>query len=75
VACVNLAHGLSNSLDSKLDAALNALGDASERNDAAAVNSLQAFTNAVEAQRGKSISFGHSHYLMTAARSIAELLQ
>jgi hypothetical protein len=53
---MNLQNGISNSLDSKLDAALNVLTDVNVNNDGAACNSLAAFINAVEAQRGKKIT-------------------
>jgi len=53
---LNLHHGISNALDSKLDAALNALEDAVEYNDVAAVNALEAFINRVTAQSGNMIS-------------------
>jgi hypothetical protein len=71
---MNLANGVSNSLDSKLDAALHALGDANVNNDVAAFNSLDAFINAVEAQRGKKITSAQANELITAARRIQDLL-
>ena len=45
-----------NSLDSKLDTVLDVLNDANVNNDVAAGNSLDAFINAVEAQRGRKIT-------------------
>ena len=53
---MNIQSGISNSLDAKLNAALNALDDLKSNNDIAALNSMDAFANAVEAQRGKQIS-------------------
>ena len=53
---MNLQSGISNSLDAKLQSALDALDDINSNNDVAAINSLEAFVNAVEAQRGKKIS-------------------
>ena len=46
VVLLNLHVGIENSLDAKLDAALNALDDLNENNDVAGCNSLQAFINA-----------------------------
>ena len=56
VIAINIQSGISNSLDAKLDATLNALGDTNENNDGAALNSLYAFCNGVDAQRDKKIS-------------------
>ncbi len=47
---------IENSLVAKLDSALNALDDTNTANDVAACNSLNAFINAVEAQRGNKIT-------------------
>lgn len=55
VADINGEQGISNSLDAKLDSALQALQDANTNNDASAVNKLQAFINEVEAQAGKKL--------------------
>ena len=52
---LNLQQGISNSLDAKLDSVVNALDDANQNNDVAAVNSLNAFINAVQAQSGNHI--------------------
>jgi uncharacterized delta-60 repeat protein len=52
---LNLQNGIENSLDAKLSAALGALQDVNENNNGAAINTLQAFINAVEAQRGDKI--------------------
>lgn len=70
VETFNLQQGIENSLDAKLDAALNALGDINENNDQAAVNSLQAFINAVEAQRGNKITNEQANALIAAAQTI-----
>ena len=50
VALLNLPSGIENSLNSKLDTAFNAIEDAIVTNDVAAVNSLDAFINSVQAQ-------------------------
>ena len=52
---LELKKGLENSLLVKLDTAIEKLEDNNEKNDKAAINSLQAFINTVEAQRGKKI--------------------
>jgi hypothetical protein len=74
VAMLNVQEGILNSLDGKLDAALNALDDINENNDVAAINSLQAFINAVEAQRGKKISEEDADTLIAAALDIIAAL-
>ena len=61
-------------LDSKLDAALDALVDANFNNDGAACNSLAAFINAVQAQRGKKITSAQADQLIASAREIQGLL-
>jgi len=70
VETYNLQQGISNSLDAKLGAALNALGDITENNDQAAINSLQAFINAVDAQRGDKITSVQADILITMAQAI-----
>jgi Tol biopolymer transport system component len=52
---LNLNNGISNSLDAKLNSAVNALADVNQNNDVAACNSLDALINAVEAQSGGMI--------------------
>ncbi len=74
VTVLNLQKGIDNSLDSKLDAALQALDDVNEHNDVAALNSLQAFINAVEAQRGNKISEADADVLIAAAQQIIDFL-
>jgi len=71
---MNLQNGISNSLDSKLDAALNALVDANVNNDGAACNSLGAFINAVQAQRGKKITNAQADQLIVSAQQIKTML-
>lgn len=74
VADMNLHQGIENSLDAKLNAALNALDDANQNNDVAAVNSLYAFINAVEAQRGKKLTDAQADTLVTEASNIIAML-
>lgn len=71
---LNLHEGISNSLDAKLDAVLQALDDANENNDVAAINALEAFINSVEAQRGNKITDADADYLIAAAQEIINLL-
>ncbi len=74
VSDLNLQHGIENSLDAKLDAVLKALQDLNENNDIAAINALQAFINAVEAQRGNKISDADADILISAAQAIIDRL-
>ena len=74
VIVLNIQKGIANSLDSKLESALRALDDLNENNDVAAVNSLQAFINFVEAQRGDKISEEDADTLVAAALVIIDSL-
>jgi hypothetical protein len=71
---LNLQNGIENSLDAKLDAALNALDDVNENNDVAAINSLEAFINAVQAQSGNKIPADDANLLIAEAQLIINLL-
>ncbi len=71
---LDLQPGIENSLLAKLDTALQKLEDDNENNDAAAINLLDAFINAVEAQRGKKISDTDADSLIATAQEIIELL-
>jgi hypothetical protein len=64
-----LPKGTENSLTSKLDNVLAALA---KGNDKAAINMLDAFINAVEAQSGKKLSYEQADALITAAQCIIE---
>lgn len=74
VISFNLQNGIENSLDQKLEAAQNALDDININNNAAAINSLQAFINAVEAQRGIKITNEQADVLIAAATEIINYL-
>jgi hypothetical protein len=74
VGGLGLPGGIENSLMAKLNAALRALEDENENNDAAAVNTLEAFINAVETHRGKKIPEAEADALIAAAQEIIELL-
>lgn len=75
VAVINIENGISNSLDSKLDAAIDGLfaENADQRGDS--VHKLNSFINAVEAQRGKKISDEEADYLVGAANRILDLIE
>ena len=75
VLVLNLHAGISNSLDSKLQNAISALDDMNENNDVAAINSLNAFINAVEAQRGNKITEEDANALIAETNAIIALLE
>ena len=74
VADINLANGISNALDSKLDAAIDALlaDNAEQRQNV--VNNMLSFINHTEAQRGKKISEADADHLIDAAKRIIQLV-
>jgi hypothetical protein len=74
VETMNLQQGIDNSLDAKLDSALNALDDVNQNNDVAAINSLNAFISAVEAQRGNKLTNEQADILVADANAIITLL-
>jgi len=71
---MNLQQGIDNSLDSKLESALDSLEalNAGQRNDA--INKLYAIINAVEAQRGNKITDEQADYLVSEAQRIIDLI-
>ena len=72
---MNIHTGISNSLDAKLESALKALDDLKENNDKAALNSMDAFVNAVEAQRGNFISEFNASLLLLDANIIISKIE
>lgn len=70
VQTYNLQQGIENSLDAKLGAAYDSLNDLNQNNNAAALNSLQAFINAVNAQRGNQITEEQADILIQKAQEI-----
>ena len=74
VLMLNLQQGISNSLDAKLGAALQAVDDFNAYNDIAAVNTLEAFINAVEAQSGNKIPEADADALIAAAQEVIAIL-
>jgi hypothetical protein len=75
VIALNLQQGISNSVDAKLQSALQAIDDTNSNNDVAAINSLNAFINAVEAQRGNKISEADADELISAAQALIAVLE
>jgi hypothetical protein len=71
---LNLQQGIENGLVAKLEAGMQSLDDINANNDVAAVNTLEAFINAVEAQRGKEISEPDADALIQAAVNIINML-
>ncbi len=74
VTNINANNGIINSLDAKIDAALNALDDLNANNDGAAINTLQAFINSVEAQSGAQIDPDEADLLISLAQLIIDQL-
>lgn len=74
VEALNLHHGIENSLDAKLDAALNTLDDVNQNNNVAAINSLEAFISAVTAQSGGKIPTADADDLIAQANLIITVL-
>ncbi len=71
---LNLQHGITTSLDAKLNAVLQALLDLNQNNNAATCNALGAFVNAVQAQSGHQIPQTDADALIAAAQEIIALL-
>ena len=71
---LNLQQGISNSLDTKLAAVLQALDDVKQNNNVAAINVLEAFINAIEAQRDIHIPEADAIELIADAQAIIALL-
>lgn len=74
VQTYNLQQGIENSLDAKLNAAIGALNDLNAHNNTAAVNALQAFASAVNAQRGSHITDAQADELIQDAQQILNTL-
>jgi N-acetylneuraminic acid mutarotase len=74
ILSVNAQHGIENSLDAKLQAALAAIDSLKGGNIASAVNQLNAFINAVQAQSGKAIPVDQANQLIAAAQQVKAAL-
>ncbi len=71
---LDLEQGLSTALETKLNTAQRVFTDGTKRNDAAAVNALNAFVNSVKAQRGKKIAQADADALIAAAQQMIDSL-
>ncbi len=71
---LELHQGIKNSLLVKLYAALEKLEDDDEGNDISAINNLEAFINAVQAQYGKKVHPADADVLIDTAWQIIDLL-
>jgi len=67
VASFNLARGITNSLDAKLDAAEAILAAARANDIGTACNQIGAFINAVQAQSGKALTVAQANQLIATA--------
>ena len=74
VMAMNLQQGISNSLDAKLEAALNTLDDVNDNNDVSALNMLDALIQSAEAQRGGKLTDSQANTIIGSAQSIIDLL-
>jgi hypothetical protein len=74
VQTLNVSKGLSNSLDVKLQNALQALDDASAGNVTSACNRMRAFLNEVNAQSGKTLTESQAAQLAATAGLIRATL-
>jgi PKD repeat protein len=69
---MGLPEGTEESLNASLDTANKVLKDSNPKNDIAAINTLKAFINKVEAQRGKKISGADADALTAQAQAIID---
>ncbi|MHA2142931.1 MAG: LamG domain-containing protein [Candidatus Thorarchaeota archaeon] len=72
---MNLKQGIDNSLDSKIQNVQAALDAANAGNREDAINKLEAFINAVEAQRGNALTDEQANMLVEEALRIIELIE
>lgn len=73
-ADLNLSKGITNSLDSKLENAVDAYVGGALGSSNTVVNKLNGYINAVNAQRGKKLSDDEADYLVTEAEYIQVLV-
>ncbi len=74
VESFNLQQGIENSLDQKLQNAVDSLGAENAGNRLDAINKLEAFINSVEAQRGNQLTYIQADLLISAANRIINSL-
>lgn len=72
---MNLARGITNSLDSKLQNADDALNAANADNRGDAINKLQAFISATQAQSGNQLTVDQANQLIEMANRLIAVLQ
>jgi hypothetical protein len=72
---LNVQGGISHSLDAKLGAVMKAIDDSNENNDVAALNAMNAFINAVDAQRGTKLTDAEADQLIQSAQAIIAAIQ
>jgi hypothetical protein len=72
---MNLAHGIENALDTKLQNAIAALNSTNSGNRSNGINNLYAFINEVQAQSGNKITVSEASQLIAAANQIITSLQ
>lgn len=70
VQTLNLQKGIENSLNTKLNTAVDSLDDLNQQNDSVALNLLQAFINEVNTQIGKKITDAQADTLIQEAQEI-----
>jgi hypothetical protein len=71
---MNLAHGIENSLDQKLQNATDALSATNAANRSDAINKLNAFISATQAQSGKQLTVAQANQLIAVAYRILAVL-
>lgn len=74
VATYNIGQGITNSLDAKLQNVIAALAAANSGQRQDAINRLQAFVSAVEAQRGKELTDAQANELVALATRIIAVM-
>lgn len=72
---LNLSNGIANSLDAKLQNALQALDAANAGDTPSACNRMTAFLNEVSAQAGKAITLAQASQLTTLAEQVRAALE
>lgn len=75
VQSMNLSRGIANSLDSKLQNASAALSAANAGNRSDAVNKLQSFINAAQAQSGNQLTVVQANQLIDVANRIISVIR
>ncbi len=74
VEAIDLEHGMENSLDEKLTNARDALNALNSGSRQDAINKMEAFINAVNAQRGKKLTDQQAYLLIERAQAIIAII-